>query len=212
MRPKRLRSQNRQAGRKQCARLSLLDRMSSPRNTTREGEIVLHLDSVDQLVEPSANSPFLKRRLREDAEEFIVESATALPRKAAAKLVVLLPEDEGVEVATVADAVHQHFTCRRVEAEKELSRTIGWGWRSLLIGLVFLSLVIALAEVIRRFLPPGNFSSVIQIGLSILAWVALWRPGELLLYEWYPFRRDARIFRKLEQAEIQLGIRAKDVN
>jgi hypothetical protein len=186
--------------------------MSSLYGTKQENAIILQLERIDQLIEPSANSPFLKRRLKEDAEGFIVESATALPRKAAAKLVVLLPEDEVIEAATVADAVHQHFTCRRVEAEKELSRTLVWGWRSLLIGLVFLSLVIALAEGIRRFLPPGNFSSVIQIGLSILAWVALWRPGELLLYEWYPFRRDARIFRKLEQAEIELGIRGKDVN
>jgi hypothetical protein len=80
--------------------------MSSPHGTKQEKAIIVQLERIDQLIEPSANSPFLKRRLREDAEEFIVESATALPRKAAAKLVVLLPEDEVIEAATVADAVH----------------------------------------------------------------------------------------------------------
>ncbi len=35
----------------------------------------------------------------------------------------------------------------------------------------------------------GEVFSSVSGGLTILAWVALWRPGELLLYDWYPFRR-----------------------
>lgn len=45
----------------------------------RQEQIILHLESVDQLIEPCAPSPFLKRRLREDAEKFIIETAAALP-------------------------------------------------------------------------------------------------------------------------------------
>jgi hypothetical protein len=41
-------------------------------------------------------------------------------------------------------------------------------------------------EIIKRYLPAGELSFIVQEGLTILAWVALWRPGELLLYEWYP--------------------------
>jgi hypothetical protein len=39
-------------------------------------------------------------------------------------------------------------------------------------------------EIIKRYLPAGELSFIVQEGLTILAWVALWRPGELLLYEW----------------------------
>ena len=44
--------------------------------------------------------------------------------------------------------------------------------------------------------------SVLTAGITVFAWVALWRPCELLLYEWYPFKRDAQLFRKLEESEV----------
>lgn len=171
------------------------------------GEIVLSLDRVDQLIEPCADSPFLKRRLRADAEEFIVEQATALPPKASVKLLVLLPTGVNPETESIVEAVHQHFTFRRVEAEKAFGRTLRFGWRSLLIGLVFLSVALGLVGIVKRYLPSGNLSTVIEIGLAVMAWVALWRPGELLLYEWYPFRRDARLFRRLEHADLRIAVR-----
>lgn len=181
--------------------------MSSPQRSEPQREIVLPLERVDQLIEPCADSPFLKRRLRAEAEEFIVEHATAIPRKAPVKLVVLLPLGANPETDSIVEAVHQHFTFRRVEAEKAFRRTLRFGWRSLLIGLAFLSLALGLVGIVKRYLPSGNLSTVIEIGLAVLAWVALWRPGELLLYEWYPFKRDARLFRRLEQADLQIAVR-----
>lgn len=173
-------------------------------------EIVLPLTRVDQLVEPRADSPFLKRRLREDAEEFILERARALPRKASLKLLVLLPDGANPDADSIVEAVRQHFTFRRVEAEKAFRRTLRFGWLSLLIGLVFLSLALGLVGIVKRNLPTGNFSTTIEIGLAIMVWVALWRPGELLLYEWYPFKRDARLFRRLEDAEVRVLLGATD--
>lgn len=149
----------------------------------RQEEIILHLESVDQLIEPSAPSPFLKRRLKEDAEKFFIEKATALPAKSNAKLILYLPESEAAAARDVPAAFHQHFAFRRDEAEKERKRLRRFGWRSLLIALLFLSLTILLVEIIKRYLPAGHFSTVVQEGLTILAWIALWRPGELLLYE-----------------------------
>ena len=179
---------------------------------TNKEQIILHLESVPQLLETSLPSPFLKRRLKEDAEKFIIERATALPRNTDPKLALYLPESEAAEADEVPTAFHQHFTFRRVEAEKELDRIRRFGWRSLLIGIVFLGLTILAVEIIKRYLPAGNLSSVIKEGLTILAWVALWRPGELLLYEWYPFKRDARLFSKLERAEFQIIPEVQDTS
>ena len=44
----------------------------------------------------------------------------------------------------------------------------------------------------------------------ILAGIALWRPGEFLLYEWYPFKGDAKLFGKPERAEMQVITEAKE--
>jgi hypothetical protein len=172
-------------------------------------EITICLETIDQLVEQSPRSPFPKPRLRDEAEKFIVEQAADLPRKTALMLKVQLPEHEAAEAHRVTEAIHQHFAFRRLEAEKELARTRRFGWRSLLVGLVFLSLAFGLVQIVKRYLPAGNFASVIEIGLAILAWVALWRPADVLLYDWYPFRRDARVFNKLERAEIQFVVDSK---
>lgn len=168
-----------------------------------QGKIILRLDTVDQLVETSHPSPFPTSRLRTEAEQYIVERLADLPSTSTAKLIIALPRNAAVDTHHVTESVHEHFAFRRGEADKKLARVRQLGWRTLVIGLVFLSATILLVELMKRYLPAGNLSSVAEGGLTILAWVALWRPGELLLYEWYPFHRDAKLFNRLEHAEIE---------
>ena len=40
----------------------------------------------------------------------------------------------------------------------------------------------------------------------ILSWVALWRPLELLLYEWYPVKTDINLYSRLEHSNVQVII------
>src|SRR5262245_34268064 len=170
----------------------------------RQGEIILHIQCLDQLIAPHPPSPFLNRRLREDAEKFIIEQAGDIRRNSDTKVIVYLPESEAARTEAIRAAFQQHFAFRRDEAEKELKRLQRFGWRSLLVAFVFLGIMIALIQIIKHFIPAGNFSPLLLEGLTILGWVALWRPGELLLYEWYPYKRDARIYSQLERAAIQV--------
>ncbi len=41
-------------------------------------------------------------------------------------------------------------------------------------------------------------------GLEIFGWVALWRPAELLLYEWMPIYRRLRLLNRLADATIEI--------
>jgi hypothetical protein len=34
------------------------------------------------------------------------------------------------------------------------------------------------------------------------AWVALWRPIEIFLYDWWPVRSEARLFDRLSQIDV----------
>jgi hypothetical protein len=167
--------------------------------------IVVPLTSVEQLVDACPPSPFRQRRLKEEAEQFLIDRVNALPRPAAASLLITLPQTEASEENRVVDAIHEHFNCRRVEAEKQVARIRRFGWRILGIALLFLAAAMLIVQLMKRYLPPVTAVSVVTAGLTIFAWVALWRPCELLLYEWYPFKRDARLFRKLEQCEIRFS-------
>lgn len=167
--------------------------------------ISIRLDTIDQLVEPCPPSSFRRRRLREEAEQFLIERVTALPKRTPAELLIFLPESEAPQAGFVVAAIHEHFNFLRVETEAKLKRMRRFGWRSFAVGIAFLAVAIAIVQLMKRYLPSGTLSSVAIEGLTILAWIALWRPGELLLYERYPLQRDARLFRKLEECEVRFS-------
>jgi hypothetical protein len=170
----------------------------------RRNEIDIHLDSTNQLSTLLVPSPFLNRWLQEDAEKYIVKIATGLPEKNDVKIIFHLPETEISKGSYISSAFRQHFAARREEVERELRRVRQFGWRSFLIALLFLGLVILCVELLQEYVGKGNVSAIIREGLVILGWIALWRPGELLLYEWYPYKRDIKLFSRLENAEIHI--------
>ena len=63
-------------------------------------------------------------------------------------------------------------------------------------------------QVLRRYIPQQPVSALLQEGLTILG--RAMAPGELLLYEWYAFKRDAKLFGSLEKAEVQASPESQD--
>ena len=66
---------------------------------------------------------------------------------------------------------------------------------SLMVGLSFLGLCLFITEIL---LPKGSgiLPDFIQQGLTIAGWVAMWRPMEIYLYDWWPLRLRGKIFTK----------------
>ena len=44
-------------------------------------------------------------------------------------------------------------------------------------------------------------------GLTIAGWVAMWKPLEIHLYDWWPVRRRGRTFEKLSRVPVEVRIR-----
>ena len=167
-------------------------------------EIKLYLNSIEELFRKNNVSFFHSLKLNEGAEEFIIENALASPRKTSIILKIHIPLNEISRSEEVKIAIRQHFTFCKQKSEKQLTRTLQLGWRSLLIAIIFLSLMFLLTKVVNRFLPEGGVAMTIEELLIILGWVALWRPADLLLYEWYPHKRNIKLFRRLEQSKVQI--------
>ena len=64
---------------------------------------------------------------------------------------------------------------------------------------------VSLVEAIHGFAPPGRMATMLQEGFTIVAWVALWRPVELLLYDQWPIRSDIALLRRIESAEVHVA-------
>ncbi|MBD0286040.1 MAG: hypothetical protein M3342_12895 [Bacteroidota bacterium] len=167
-------------------------------------EIILHLQCAEEMFAASGASFYRKRMLNEDAEDYLVEEARRIPRSALITIKVFLPAGEAGQAEEIQTAIQKHFAYRKEKSEKQLKHTLQFGWRSLLIGFVFLGLLVILSEVLNRLSATGGLVKTVRESLVILGWVALWRPAELLLYEWYPYKRDALLFSRLENSKVQI--------
>jgi hypothetical protein len=50
----------------------------------------------------------------------------------------------------------------------------------------------------------STFGQVLHEGLAIAGWVAMWRPLEVFLYDWWPIRADARRFDRLATMPVRI--------
>jgi hypothetical protein len=51
---------------------------------------------------------------------------------------------------------------------------------------------------------PGTWSDLAQESLTIGGWVAMWRPMEIFLYEWWPIRRTGRLYQKMSRMHVEV--------
>ena len=147
---------------------------------------------------------YFRRKLNEETERFIIEEAVALPLHEPINLKVLVPESEFARGAEITDAICQHFANRRKKSEKQLKDVMKLGWSSLVIGIGFVGLILVLTQIGSQILPKGRLEITIRESLIIIGWVALWRPAELLLYEWRPFKSEAILFGRLQECNVRV--------
>lgn len=175
--------------------------MSATRHSAR---INLKLRDLAQLFNSMDPSPFLDRDLDHDAEEFIISWARELPRSPRIELSIHLtttPESE--KAADVENAVQHYFASRAEIKRREFRQLLRRGHVSLVIGLLFLA-VCLLARGLAAKLGHESAATVVREGLVIAGWVAMWRPLEIYLYDWWPVRAEWRNLQRLAQMRVRL--------
>jgi hypothetical protein len=113
-----------------------------------------------------------------------------------------LPEGHNVQ-RLVEDAVHHYFAYRARLNELEFKRLMKQGRLSLLVGLSFLGACFLAIEFLGSN-AISAFPAFFKEGLTIAGWVAMWRPLEIYLYEWWPLRRRGQILDKLSRMAVEV--------
>ena len=168
-----------------------------------EGRIELRLRELAQLFDSFDPAPFHEKDLDRDAEEFIVSWAREFPADAPLVFRLHLPEDQRRfdPERTVQDAIANYFAYRADLARLDVRRTLQQGRDSLGIGVLFLVACMLLRGFLRGF-DPGDWLRFVEEGLLIIGWVAMWRPLELLLYDWWPQQRRRRTYENLARMRV----------
>jgi hypothetical protein len=178
-----------------------------PHSSQRRHHIEVHLDTLPQLFNSMDPSPFYQKDLDAKAEEYIVGWADEYPLDEPVSLTLHLenPIDADAQALTT-EAVHNHFANQARLARLEFRRLMRTGWRSLLIGLTALAITVILSEFLRRL--AGALAMFVRESLLIGGWVAMWRPMQIYLYEWWPLQRRWRVFNKLARMPVEVKIHA----
>jgi hypothetical protein len=167
--------------------------------------ISLKLRDLNQLFNSMDPSPFIEKDLDDRAEEFIVGWAQEFPPDAHVMLRVHLEQwptqDNPKEL--IRQAVHNHFAHRAELTHLEFRALMKQGWTSLLIGLSCLASCLIISKALLRG-EAGTWASVLQESLTIAGWVAMWRPMQIYLYDWWPLRRRGRIYEKLSHMSVEV--------
>jgi hypothetical protein len=170
------------------------------------GVIEVSLRKLSQLFDSMDPSPFHEKDLDRDAEEYIVDSAKEPPGRAPCALVLYVDQPAGLpeEERAVEDAIRVHFARRSRLARQKLRRLIRRGLISLGIGLAFLAAVHLIAQTVGRMLGQTSLAMLSREGLVIVGWVAMWRPLEIFLYDWWPIVGERRIHDRLSRMSVRI--------
>lgn len=168
--------------------------------------IEVNVGDLKQLFNSLDPTPFRERDLDPRAEEFIAGWASELHSDVPLALVVHvdLQAVTPAEVAVLKDAIREFFKQRAVVTRRRLRQLFRVGRTSLMIGVVTVALSIGLGDLLARLLSGGNFGGIIRESLLIGGWVAMWRPLEVFLYDWWPIRAEARMFDRLSDMRVRV--------
>jgi hypothetical protein len=168
--------------------------------------IEVRVAELRQLFNAIDPSPFNERDLDPKAEEFIIDWAKDLPANAPLALVVYLDRAAGEtdEAAVLREAIHEFFGQRAASARRRLREVFHRGRISLLIGVGFLAGLIALGNRVESAFPGSHWTGILRESFLIGGWVAMWRPLEVFLYDWWPIRADARLYDRLSAMPVRI--------
>jgi hypothetical protein len=167
--------------------------------------IEVRVSELRQLFNAIDPSPFRERDLDPRAEEFIVDWARDLPRDAPLALRVHLERSAGRsdEATLLGDAIRQYFKARAAGSRRALRELFRRGRISLLIALAFLGTAVTLSDLIGAT-GDGGVRAMLREGLLIGGWVAMWRPLEVFLYDWWPILGEVRLLERLSRMSVSI--------
>lgn len=167
-------------------------------------QIELRIVELSELFNSMDPTPFHHCDLDTNAEEFLESWAMEFPQDSHFRIMIHIgkmpPEDPA---PIVIEAIHNYYEYKSVLTKRNLRLLFIEGRTSLLIGLGFLAMCLLGADFLYPF-SSHTFLRVLRESLVIGGWVAMWRPMQIFLYEWWPLVRRDKIYRNLGRASVHV--------
>ncbi len=179
----------------------------------REGQyrvIELKLSEARQFFNTLDPAPFHMRELDADAAQWLLDAGRDLVKHKHIKVALYLPPgDTAVSREAFEQAIHHYFRYHALKHQQHLRHLFRIGRHALYVGIGFLAFC---AVLVNNVLPkPDSPFDFVHTSISILGWVAMWRPIDIFLYEWWPIRQDEKICQRLSELHVELRERRQPI-
>lgn len=175
-------------------------------------EITLRVPSLENLFVAPSLSPFspdyetygdlsgvdaIAARLRGETPRSRVVVTLELPHE------VVEPSLE----QRTAEALARYCHVKLKALDRDIREVTRHGTRALLLGLLAVLVLNGVASSLET--SGGSLLETVAEGLRVTAWVILWVPISLLVYDRWYYGRDRKIYRRMEDMEIKIAPRPR---
>jgi hypothetical protein len=171
------------------------------RRRPREVDLHLPMLRIEHLFEDPHLDPFAPELDGYESRpglELMVGAVQRATRRAPVSVTVEVPPEHWSPdlQARARGALSRECRRRLARVEDDLDGVRRLGWPALLWGLLAVIVINALVGALGDP-EPGTVEDALSSGLQVAAWVALWFPINLLVYDRWYYRRDQRAYRAL---------------
>jgi len=171
--------------------------------------IEVHVKTTRQLFDAKDPAPFRERDLDNDFIKYIVSATKEFPVTSPLKIVIYIEESESKDLPkdSIREAIRRHLAYQIELQQSALKRFLKRAQVFFVIGLLVLAACLSLTQ--SLVIPnPAGMIGILREGLVIFGWVSIWKPIELILFDWYPLFETIRFHKKLLGTEIDIRFKA----
>lgn len=171
--------------------------------------IEIRVNDALQLFDSRDPAPFRDRDLDDDFTDYVIASADEIPMRTPLRVHIYIARPQGeIRRESIIEAIRTYFEYQIDLKRNQFSKILRMAQIFLIVGLLILSVCLVLSRMVMT-IESEFFGTAIREGIVIFGWVSMWKPLELILFDWYPIYDRIRLLRKLLHVEIQVEFEAK---
>ncbi|HEX7676018.1 MAG TPA: hypothetical protein VF412_17710 [Bdellovibrio sp.] len=166
--------------------------------------IEIKISETDQLFDLRDPAPFREKDLDENFTRYLEGSLDELSLRRPIKIQIYIEKTKGqLPPQIIKEAIHEYFEYQTMMKQAQLTKHMKMAQLFLVIGISILSICLGIAHWIRSF-DSEIIVTTLREGVVIFGWVSMWKPIELILFDWYPIWDRIRAYRRLAKAEVEI--------
>ncbi|MCI0363640.1 MAG: hypothetical protein L0Y44_05345 [Phycisphaerales bacterium] len=166
--------------------------------------IHLSVDRADSLLNPDRSLPWAEQALHPGFTAWLEIQLDGKPSNQPVILELTVPADQLNLACTIQADNQRCWVQRDAHIQRELRRHFHDAWLSLIFGFGVLMACFGIHHLIEHFWGE-TLPRFLSEGIIILGWIAMWRPGEMLLYDWIPLWKKRKLCRRLASIQVRVS-------